>query len=869
MNAETYQQYRDELRNLLVEGEGILTQVAPDAPEEAKRVTELRQTAGELTRIKDKLTEDQFTIALVADFQGGKSTTFCTLCDGRLLSPRGFGIKTSGCQISAQNVNGPERAEIHWRTSKEIVAGFGELLTPYFNRIDPQRFLSDDKELDTKLDMNKPEDCALVLRAAQQALDDHQKNRRNFSDALLDVARCAALTAKFYADPHINTLRGGTSSQDDSARQITTLQPEALREHVAFPDDWAERWTDAAPNLFKAHEIVFFFIAQVRLFLNSPSLAETGIRLLDCPGLFASKWDTHVAMDAMSGADAILYLFPGRTAITAQQLGKEAGPDRGGLRMIRGMQMERKLFYGWNIWDGQMPWQFEKLVKSSKGVLNTAGFATDERRFFLFHARLSLMALMAKQLFDGKLTSSNRQILFKEELGQNLDRAPDDTATQGLLQDQIKTRYKNIKGLTQDPILGKGDIADVQEASGQPRMLAAVKEFVISNKASLILLDNGSSVVGRALESLEGSLATREHTARQRQEEFNKEKDTADEAVRKFQADCDLVLKGLEPATPDWELADEFVSRFDVEWRGRLSERLAERLYNDVINADGLFATMKKLIFNKEQLENAVVDAFRSELERAIGDIAAGWLEQIKSGNHEIYNEKIRDKVVETQADIRSRWDQTVKDKDLEVLRNIPLPQIAGDVFVAIKQFGGISPNATADDVKSILSRVNLTLLAMLWSIKALVTAILATIFFGGPLAWVIAAGVVALLVAETLLGEETIKTRLAKKIQEDMNKSWETVEKTIRTEMRKFGHEIRTWFLLTIRKEIVSKPKAAVEQRLREAEEGFKLSQAERDAVAAYAKRRREQDIQPLREKVADYTRRCSAALAMSVKPN
>ena len=44
----------------------------------------------QLAPIHKKCLENQFEIVLSGEFQGGKSTTFNTLCDGRDLSPRGL-----------------------------------------------------------------------------------------------------------------------------------------------------------------------------------------------------------------------------------------------------------------------------------------------------------------------------------------------------------------------------------------------------------------------------------------------------------------------------------------------------------------------------------------------------------------------------------------------------------------------------------------------------------------------------------------------------------------------------------------------------------------------------------------------------------
>lgn len=54
---------------------------------------------------KRKLQEDEFSITLIGEFQGGKSTTFDSLCGGREISPRGNNIKTSSCRISMTNIS--------------------------------------------------------------------------------------------------------------------------------------------------------------------------------------------------------------------------------------------------------------------------------------------------------------------------------------------------------------------------------------------------------------------------------------------------------------------------------------------------------------------------------------------------------------------------------------------------------------------------------------------------------------------------------------------------------------------------------------------------------------------------------------------
>ena len=106
--------------------------------EETTKLEIPESLADELKAIRTKCLENQFEIGLVGEFQGGKSTTFNALCDGRDLSPRGLGgggIKTSAALVSAQNIAGDEKrdgmsewAEITFKTKFQIQQGMFDLV---------------------------------------------------------------------------------------------------------------------------------------------------------------------------------------------------------------------------------------------------------------------------------------------------------------------------------------------------------------------------------------------------------------------------------------------------------------------------------------------------------------------------------------------------------------------------------------------------------------------------------------------------------------------------------------------------------------------------------------------------------------------
>ena len=110
MTPEIYEEKRNELIALL---EGILKK-ATKIPDQSRK--ELQDTVGKLKR-------NSFEITLVGEFQGGKSTLFDTILEGREISPRGQGIKTSACKISAQSVpeGAKEYVNLRWKTDDELM----------------------------------------------------------------------------------------------------------------------------------------------------------------------------------------------------------------------------------------------------------------------------------------------------------------------------------------------------------------------------------------------------------------------------------------------------------------------------------------------------------------------------------------------------------------------------------------------------------------------------------------------------------------------------------------------------------------------------------------------------------------------------
>ncbi|WP_207689362.1 hypothetical protein [Desulfonema limicola] len=94
----------------------------------------------------------------------------------------------------------------------------------------------------------------------------------------------------------------------ENMRQKKNFALEEIRKMIVFPQDWEDRWAFYNPDRFKLEEILFIFISRIRIRIHSENLGRLGSVLADCPGLFAGRWDTETAKEAMFQADAILYL---------------------------------------------------------------------------------------------------------------------------------------------------------------------------------------------------------------------------------------------------------------------------------------------------------------------------------------------------------------------------------------------------------------------------------------------------------------------------------------------------------------------------------------------------------------------------------
>ncbi len=484
--GDRYTKYRDDLTQLLSEfidkGIDIDNQYTP-----------------ELTAIRKRLFEGQFEIALVGEFQGGKSTTFNTLCGGREISPRGLnggGIKTSAAVITAQNISDGETkngltewAEITWLTTDEIKTRICESLY-----VDPQT-----KGLNFD---------ALLKRAWEN----------NPTDDELDKLRIATLQYRVISSTNFSKIA------ENNIVGINDFQ-----KLVRFPADWEPRWAEQYKANFTLEESLFSCVDKVLVRLDSPALRRLGCRITDCPGLFVSRWDTEKANAVMNRANAIWYLLNG-----TKQIGKE---DEKTLTYIKKYQWVNKCFLSINRRKNRE--ETNPIIKTDAAILKRLGFHTEN--LFEYNAllsfRLAQMKLVPNGLFDKDLSCLALESRPKDIVSDVLDEYKRDSRKIVFsLKRLIAKCLANIDEDLADEVrecseISESLLATLVNEAGFNNILNQIDKWVVSSRARSILIDHGTK---RCLNVLKDIQARQENIVVAASSDLEKHKQEADAATKKL-----------------------------------------------------------------------------------------------------------------------------------------------------------------------------------------------------------------------------------------------------------------------------------------------------------------------------------------------
>lgn len=450
--GDKYTEFRDELVGIIDEFVTHKAEVDPQG-----------KSIQQLSSVRKRLMESQFEIALIGEFQGGKSTTFNALCGGREISPRGLGtggVKTSAAVITAQNIAGNETrngmnewAEITWLTKPTLQSRIA-----YALNLEDKGVLPSVAELET---------------AAKVAW----KNLSADDDDVRDMLQVATLQ-----------LRLLKSKEFDSIIQRNLVAIDEFQKYVQFPKNWEMRWGEKGYDAdFTIEESLFAALDSILVRIHSEYLQRLGCRITDCPGLFVSKWDTERALEVMSRSNAVWYLLNGN-----KEMGKE---QKRVLQSIRQGGWHPKCFFTLNVKGDES--STDAILRANVAKIKNAGFNV-ENRVFKYNAAVAFRLAQLECIASGKFGKRDVDCLAVESV--NRENSYTDLSKK-FSTDNGPERIKAVRQLIYNVLVPTGFsdpdhftmtdaelAADLEAFAGLKNIVRSLERHVISHGAASILL---------------------------------------------------------------------------------------------------------------------------------------------------------------------------------------------------------------------------------------------------------------------------------------------------------------------------------------------------------------------------------------------
>ncbi len=634
MTPELYTEKRNDLLRIL---------------EDAASYEELdMKTRLTFDRTIGRLQTNSFEIVLVGEFQGGKSTTFNAICDGRDISPMGSGIKTSACKISAHNIldsNEEERAVIQWKTDSELILTMLDILCRNSTNEQANRFSKRDNEGNfTEISLDNPDDVQLMRECVEKEWETYKRRPAAYDpnqEGKLDLLYIASLILHYFSDSFIHEIR-----KESRVMSIAEMRP-----YVVFPTDWTTRWEQRRPDAFNVKEVVLVFVTKVDCYIHSPNLQRLGCVITDCPGLFAGPWDTTVARDAMLNADAILYLLRGDKQIGEQELRA--------LREIQKTNQLHKLFFAMNarasyqhLRDKIRPANASTINNNLGGQEDSDGLHVEIEDIYIFNALLA---------FNAKHYPILAQSGDKDKIIEWEDKTEPALTTFCAL--SSRRDADRITHLLQSPI-------ELSRESRYDELLTTIEMMVVSKKAESLLYSNGVVPVNVALEKLESELKLRESKALEDCNKTEAEAKKAKNALEDFQKKSrEIVNAELDDPSISEILQDDYVNEIYVSNTTMIAHSLSDKV-DYMMGSDSpqvmfIWGLIKQKIsgYDNEQVKlfSELLSGYVSHsIEEVCTPAKKGWLTNIAAGKNKRYNNYIGKGVRNISDKVKMLWERTL-----------------------------------------------------------------------------------------------------------------------------------------------------------------------------------------------------------------
>lgn len=777
-----------------------------------------------IEQVRRKANEDQFQIALIAGFQGGKSTTFNALCDGREISPRGSGVKTSATVISAQNTTDPAEAgfaAVTWRSKRELAMVFSSLIASFLRGELPAEF-PEGCVVENIMDLDSARHRDIAGNALSLLWDKWRREKRVFSQEDLDTLRIGSLIVTHYADAGIASMRSNSPSRH---------KVDEIGAMVCFPAGWEKRWAAGDAREFKPDEVRFAFIREVLCKIESPNLARIGCRITDCPGLFASPYDTSVALSVLKDADAVWYLLGGGGMKGTTQISDE---DLKQLRTVANSSGDNVFFtINMNGSKSAINHPDAGIVATDLAIMRNNGIDRQDADIHRYHALLALCASNGPKILEKKLDEHSEEkfvqqarVTTEDEI-RNVNEAWESTVEHSLSNLRVASRHK-VAELTPEAI------GIVRQESGLVEIAGAVEKHVVAMKARSVLVDKGAQLAASKLQMIEGGLKAASDDARKEEAAFKAEYDVASKALDEFAAFTLEELEALNNTGIDQALADDFWENVVV----KAVPLIAKEAAPSVQKAYGLLGK------DNDKVQNALASAFKTVTEPLI----IAWLHGVKSGKNKVYETNVATKVDRIRKRVAKKW------KELAIkaprIDGLPMPYLKPDLKWPVVDTMNLPQPST-------------------WHVMfgdtfwATLAGSVAGLLMLGPLSAAIA-GIVVVLWRKCLSGanteEETLKLEesLRKELPAVINQQYRESIKDLAEQLSSYR---KAWKMAC--EQAFEKQRALLKERRQNAEREHKCSVDRREELARQYDETRQKVIEPLRREIQAFQAGVEAVLS------
>lgn len=653
MNAELYNQKREELVALLAKS---ITEVGEiiDAYTDLD-LQDLHKLRDELIKAHKHAYDNIFKILLVAKFQGGKSTSFNAMSDGLCYSPMGNGaIKCSASAMTIMNVDDEKNlgATIRMRTLKELSA------------------LLMDVGIECDLEKESVEDARAAWKVRYE---EWQNNKRLWTDDNRDLLFVTGLIVTHLTSPSIQQLL---------KKGVFDVGVGEIPRFSKFPDGYRTRYSKFGPSGFSPAEVLFPFVSIIEVRAHASSLRKIGAIIEDCPGLFASSYDTMTTKREMSEASAVWYLFDARM------------PGHEELEAIReslSVVQKGRIFFSANVKGNLIPMPTfckQVLPQISEALIDNG---IEDVTIRPYHALGALTAILCEYYLENRRLPSEASkdylLSYSKEQGLNSQNMTD--ILSGMADHCMRLMYPMSRPQDWDDLpekLSVQGVAILKRESNLDGVVEEIKSFVVTTKAKSVLISDTSEKALKLVKQLMELLRKREMEAGEAFDAIKRKYDAAENKLNKFvqfaKERVDDVLNGVAGNGIDKSISTDFRKAVFADSIDEIADIasspirdvsgtfrvLGETLSKWTINS---FKWVKSKLTGEEYSPNEsafVLESrkiLRDTIAKVCGANAYFWAKKLQDGENEVFNQAVVNPASLVLEVIRREWDSTCKNEKL------------------------------------------------------------------------------------------------------------------------------------------------------------------------------------------------------------